>query len=73
MIHQHNDVWQFIGDTKGTEENVQVLHFSHLLELDASLSQVLRLQPGGLITRMPIGWATLRFATDEAMDEYLGV
>lgn len=68
VIHQHAGVWQFIGATGGTDENVEVLHFFHLLELDAALSQVRRLPPGGVMTRMPIGWATQHFRTDEELD-----
>ncbi|WP_460629788.1 hypothetical protein [Intrasporangium mesophilum] len=70
VIHQHNGSWQFIGPTPGTDENGEVLHFSHLLDLDAGLSQVRRLPPGGVMTRMPIGWATQHFRSDDAMDDY---
>lgn len=70
VMHQHAGVWQFIGPTGGTEENGEVLHFSHLLHLDASLSQLRRLPPGAVMTRMPIGWATQRFGSDEELDAY---
>jgi len=68
VVHQHNGVWQFIGPTGGTEGNEEVLHFAHLLQRDAGLSQVRRLPPGGVMTRMPIGWATQQFKTDEEID-----
>src|SRR6476469_5934373 len=55
VIPQHSGVWQFIGPTGGADENAEVLHFSHLLQLDAALSQVRRLPPGGVMTRMPLG------------------
>lgn len=68
VVHQHNGVWQFIGHTAGAEGNEEVLHFAHLLEDDVALSQVRRLPPGGVMTRMPFGWATQHFETDAEID-----
>ena len=70
IIHQHSGVWQFIGATGGTDENATVLHFSHLLDFDPALAQARRLPPGGVLTRMPIGWASQHFQSDEDMDAY---
>lgn len=62
VSHDADDgMWQFIGTTDASIKNGRIGHLHHLVELDATLIEVLNLEPGQHATRTHVGDAWTRF------------
>jgi hypothetical protein len=61
VSHDGDDgMWQFIGTSDATIENGRIGHLHHAVELDATLIEVLNLEPGEHATRTHVGGAWTR-------------
>lgn len=62
ISHDAEDgMWQFVGSSDATVENGRIGHLHHIVELDATLIDVLDLEPGQHATRTHVGGPWTRF------------